>query len=265
MTVPVTSGEKFRVLKRKTFHPSPPFEGVATEPIGPDADELNSHFVQKWEAARLRRETRRIKASRSRSMREFHVPKYSDLGASIASDLASEGRKGLLGEIVTQLLVEDCCRSVRVIYVNYEHTGTANQYGIDLAGVVDKEEVVLVESKFCGTGESNKNNFQSYLVQRVRKALSYFEDPSELEMKLSDVYFRILLNETFGRATPKDAEQLKKLFESGNCFDLISAPFDHRGLDQNELLETSAFDPPARSTTLTSLNLADQNKLLAHL
>jgi len=258
----VISGSCFASLQTRVLQTAPHFEGTIVEPHSIDSTALLMSFVEKWEQARIRREARKKRSSRE-SLRTFHVPSYAELGRSIASDLEPLARKGLLGEIVSQILFSDCCLQVKIRYVNWEHTGSANRYGIDLVGFVDDDLVVLVESKFCG----GQDHPLSYLVQRIRQGLSYLEDSSEFEIKLSDVYFRMLLSSssTGSLPGPVAAKRLRECLEAGNYLDFVSAPFSTVGVNMNDILDPSKYDPPSRTAMFTTINLINQKTLLTHL
>src|SRR2546425_4810284 len=149
MSITLRSGSRFNIVLSRVLKSSPHFEGAVSEPASVNSTQLLDETVEKWQTARIRRDSRKVRSKRL-VMRSYHVPSYASLGAAIANDLGPAARKGLLGEIVTQLLLSDCCSQIQIQYLNWEYTGTANRYGIDLVGFADQDTViVLIECKFC--------------------------------------------------------------------------------------------------------------------
>jgi hypothetical protein len=130
--------------------------------------ELNSRLSQ----ARIIRMSRRQKEQPLSSFRKLFLPNFDMLESTLLKDLAKTDRQGLVGEILTEIMIEQCFSNFHIIHRNWRRTGHANQEGMDFLGTWNKngvQSLVLVESKFCG---GVADNFEVYVRTRRDGKLS---------------------------------------------------------------------------------------------
>jgi hypothetical protein len=136
-----------------------------------------------------------VRALKSPAEERLSKVRQAAVGLSTSShstDLTREHAEGLFGEIVTELFSQDCFTNFQLIYSNWWFTGRSNARGLDHIGVRKSnsgvEELVLVESKFCGESDDAQSN-----VRRVlRDAVNSLEDGDRIEMDLSQALVRLV-------------------------------------------------------------------------
>jgi len=207
-----------------------------TTPIGvPNQceQELNSRLSQ----ARIIRMSRRQREQPLSSFRKLFLPNFDVLEATLLKDLAKTDRQGLVGEILTEIMIEQCFSNFQIIHHNWRRTGHANQEGMDFLGIWNRngvQSLVLVESKFCG---GVAENFDAYVRARTGEALEGMENYQENEIKLGKAFKWVLEHNLRQSVSLQELAKIFNLFEVkpqlNSASVIVSLPIDVKSLVQD--------------------------------
>ncbi|MGD0424532.1 MAG: hypothetical protein ABSA92_13910 [Candidatus Bathyarchaeia archaeon] len=98
------------------------------------------------------------------------MEKKWSLEEELLSGLKKTEREGLIGEILTEMVAEQCFSNFGLLHRNWRRTGRANHEGMDFVGVWTRdgvERLTLVESKY-GREVANPD---SYVRTRIKGQL----------------------------------------------------------------------------------------------
>jgi hypothetical protein len=143
---------------------------------------------ERWKFAESQRARNRTKDPALIEQRKNLIYHYDQLVEEIGELKHRTHKEGLLGEILADLTVDDCCPPLTMKFVNYYKTGTPNLGGIDLASLItiDRDEwLVLVESKFTEQGITET-------IKIKDDALASISDRCESEANFANLVLQIL-------------------------------------------------------------------------
>lgn len=200
-------------------------------------DQCEQELESRLGQARVIRMARRQKEQPLSSFRKLFLPNFDSLEKALLAGLAKTDREGLIGEILTEIMIEQCFCNFRIIHRNWRRTGHANQEGMDFLGVWNRkgnESLVLVESKFCG---GTAQNFDAYVRARTEEALEGMENYQENEIKLGKAFKWIVEHDLRQPVSVQEFAKLFNLFEStmrlNSASVIVSLPLDIKSLVQS--------------------------------
>lgn len=221
-------------------------------------DQCEQELKARLDQARVIRMSRQQKEQPLSSFRKLFLPNFDLLEKALLDGLAKTDREGLIGEILTEIMIEQCFCNFRIIHRNWRRTGHSNQEGMDFLGVWNRkgnESLALVESKFCG---GTAQNFDAYVRARTEEALEGMENYQENEVKLGKAFKWIVEHDLRQPVSVQDYARLFNLFEANprvnSASVIVSLPLDVKLLVQNPpgIVKSAQFQ-----TALAFVDLGD--------
>jgi hypothetical protein len=221
-------------------------------------DQCEQELKSRLDQARVIRMSRQQKEQPLSSFRKLFLPNFDLLEKALLDGLAKTDREGLIGEILTEIMIEQCFCNFRIIHRNWRRTGHSNQEGMDFLGVWNRkgnESLALVESKFCG---GTAQNFDAYVRARTEEALEGMENYQENEVKLGKAFKWIVEHDLRQPVSVQDYARLFNLFEANprvnSASVIISLPLNVKLLVQNPpgIVKSAQFQ-----TALAFVDLGD--------
>ena len=221
-------------------------------------DQCEQELKSRLDQARVIRMSRQQKEQPLSSFRKLFLPNFDLLEKALLDGLAKTDREGLIGEILTEIMIEQCFCNFRIIHRNWRRTGHSNQEGMDFLGVWNRkgnESLALVESKFCG---GTAQNFGAYVRARTEEALEGMENYQENEVKLGKAFKWIVEHDLRQPVSVQDYARLFNLFEANprvnSASVIVSLPLDVKLLVQNPpgIVKSAQFQ-----TALAFVDLGD--------
>jgi hypothetical protein len=200
-------------------------------------DQCEQELKSRLEQARVIRMSRRQKEEPLSSFRKLFFPNFDSLEKALLDGLAKTDREGLIGEILTEIMIEQCFCNFQIIHRNWRRTGHSNQEGMDFLGIWNRngnESLALVESKFCG---GDARNFDAYVRARTEEALEGMENYQENEIKLGKAFKWVVEHDLRQPVSVQEFARLFNLFEAtprmNSASVIVSLPINVKLLVQN--------------------------------
>jgi len=146
-------------------------------------------------------------------------------------------RKGLLGEILTELIAQDCGPGVNLLHVNWHLTGTSTGKGIDLLGLDEQgssADIIVFESKFAGFSSSDEPTTKVKGV--INGAFLQIADFSELEHRLAPAIHSIARRNLTSPILGYDLPKIKRLLSSRRVVSVVSLTLGTEGVLHTQVL-----------------------------
>jgi len=200
-------------------------------------DQCEQELRSRLNQARVIRMLREQREQPLSSFRNIFLPNFELLEIALLDDLYKTDRVGLIGEIITEIIIEQCFCNFQIIHHNWRRTGHSNQEGMDFIGIWNRNgnlNLVFIDSKFCG--ETSKN-YEDYVRARAKEALEGMENYQENEIKLGKAIKWIAEYNLRKPISLQELSSLFNLFESmpgvNSASIIISLPLNVQLLVQN--------------------------------
>jgi hypothetical protein len=195
-----------------------------------------------WGDAEARRSINRIRGAELANERRRLVFDYDALVDSVGEMSERSHREGLLGEILAEVAITDCCQNTSIIFVNYHRSGTPTRPGIDLAGFTSSNEnlwLLLVESKFTEQGTS-------HIMSLKDDALVSISERCESELNFAQVVFQVIFHSSEGDPIRDTVNRMKEAFRHDRILAYAFVSSDHPEIDWGQFIRS----PPSTLFTL---------------
>ncbi len=223
------SGRVFSLKSKVDFPPPHPGQGLLFTIT--DLQRCQEEVSRNWNRAFLIRATKKSRVNSMDQLREIYFPERERSRDDMTSDLPVNHRKGLLGEILTELIAQDCGPGVNLLHVNWHLTGTSTGKGIDLLGLDERgssAEIILFESKFSGHSSSEEPTSKARSV--INAAFLQIADYSELEHRLAPAIHSIARRNITSPVRGYDLLEIKRLLRSKRVVSVVSLTLGTEGV-----------------------------------
>jgi hypothetical protein len=199
--------------------------------------QFETELISRLSQAQLIRQLQKTKEQPLSTFRKQFLPNFDALENQLVSDLCVTEREGLVGEIISEMLIEQCFSNFQIIHRNWRRSGRANREGMDFLGIWNtngQEYLALVESKYCGPCSQS---YATYVRARTEEALEGMINYRENEIKLGKALGWVIKHELTEPFSLEQSAKIISLFEAGprlsSASITISEPLDVKSLVQN--------------------------------
>src|SRR5207245_7372292 len=116
ITLPFHPGRIFAVRSHVDYHSPSPGQSVQLEIT--DSSKCQVVVKEQWQYASIVRKSKRSSPNSMDDLRKLYYPELV-ASSGINDRLSPRNRKGLLGEILLELIASDCYNDTELVYVNW--------------------------------------------------------------------------------------------------------------------------------------------------